>query len=103
MNMTSTDFIKFFEPIPEEKWCVGEFINTDGKCCALGLCGGRWREQTDESISLFNLFLAHGLYIERVNDGLYSKYNQPTPKQRILAALRDIDAKEREKHNQTKP
>lgn len=88
-------FIAKFEAIPEEKWCTDGFTNDAGQCCAAGHCG--LRNDSDwtpgmEAYALDQIF--DDLDVVSVNDGKDSRYPQPTPKQRILAALRDIQAKE---------
>ena len=83
-------FIAKFEAIPEEEWCEGEYVSSDGRKCALGHCGHSPFGLTFEREALINLFKKSGLYASDINDGKHSKYQQPTPKQRILAALRDI-------------
>lgn len=89
-------FIRKFEAIPEGEWHSGNYYNHDKtRFCALGHCGGRIRndgcaESTDESRSLGDLFIHCGLLVGFINDGRHGHYPQPTPKQRILAALADI-------------
>lgn len=108
-------FIDKFEAIPEEKWCIGIQVDEEGRRCALGhflpkeyintrvwlnapslngysTCGA----ETKEGRAMCILFPggAHG--IARINNGYNIVYQQPTPKQRILAALRDIQSNERE-------
>lgn len=96
-------FISKFEAIPEEKWCVDDFEDGEesGVHCALGHCGasfhsGSTREsyKLDEIIcSLRNPSYPLGYYYPApINDGTTKEYQQPTPKQRILAALYDIKA-----------
>jgi hypothetical protein len=105
---TAEYFIRKFEAIPEEKWCVR--CLTDGaSSCALGHCGAtrpisldvtracRW--DNDQANQLAKLFTAHRLNVELVNDGDDDCYPQPAPKARILAALTDILAREK-KENQ---
>jgi hypothetical protein len=93
-------FINKFEAIPEEKWCIGEFINQKDQCCALGHCGRRLdRLNGLEDSALVDLILIRistlrPLYgIVSINDGDDPNYPQATPKQRVLAALRDIKLK----------
>lgn len=81
-------FIKKFEAIPEEKWTTGAFEDECGCKCALGHCG--YTEsglESQEGIELTRL-LKHRA--AAINDGGQPKYDQPTPKQRILAALNDV-------------
>ena len=84
-------FIAKFEGIPESKWCEEELLNEDGRCCALGHCGGRIEEDGDIVYTEEIYALSHLIGdVPAVNDGLHDDYPQSTPKQRILAALRDI-------------
>lgn len=84
-------FIAKFEAIPEEKWC--KYCYTDGdRHCALGHCGvSPGSGAGDEAMALYTIFSP--LSVTAINDADYHPYTQPTPKQRILAALRDIKAK----------
>lgn len=92
-NYDVDDFLAKFEAIPEEKWCCLTHRNVDGRMDALGLCGFRDHGyRTPEGVSLIHLFDRHGLTVYSVNDGRNPDFHQPTPKQRILAALRDIKA-----------
>ena len=70
---------------------------------AIALCGGYGPERTCRLLHLFYegspLFAAdqseygkRDMVLWRINDGTYPSYQQPTPKARILAALRDLPA-----------
>jgi hypothetical protein len=89
MNYTVDYFIQKFSSIPRKLWCVGSFVEGD-RMCALGHCGMRVAHPTPESLAL-NRVIASPEYI---NDGEDPDYPQPTPRARILAALRDVKAKE---------
>lgn len=102
-------FLRKFKKIPEEKWCTFSFVNGKSRCVN-GHCGitNMLANLTEESIALQKTFsvlsITSGMKI--INDGLLSddyslkaayinngesdQYQQPTPKQRILAALQDI-------------
>jgi hypothetical protein len=86
-------FIAKFEAIDEGQWCEDGF-EENGKCCAMGHCG--WRDSSkapvyhDGSEGYALIGLMHR--VSCINDGLHAGYQQPTPKQRILAALRDLPA-----------
>lgn len=96
MNYDVDYFINKFEAIPEDKWCTGNYIDKAGNHCALGHCGERavLGGLTEEAKALSGLFTQIDDEPAGVNDGHSDAYNQPTPKQRILSALRDIKAKE---------
>lgn len=93
MNYDVNYFIKKFEAIPEDEWCVGHFINPDNQKqrCVIGHCGGSEKCTTIEEMSLSKL-LGRGETFD-INDDNNPNYHQPTPKQRILAALYDIKNK----------
>ena len=88
-------FIKKFEAIPDEKWVIGDFDGPNESHCAAGHCGmnrifgksGIWPR---EYKALFELFRPIGIAIPVINDEKTHRYQQETPKQRILAALYDI-------------
>jgi hypothetical protein len=88
-------FIQKFEAIPEEMWTTRGFVDGESKC-ALGHCGQTCATEpfTAEAGSLTDLFMNQIGSVARVNDGHISRYYQPTPKARILAALRDIQKKQ---------
>ncbi len=90
MTMDAQYFINKFTAITEDRWTIKTFSDRLGRCCAMGHCGG---PSTDEAEWLEYRFRQLGLTVFQVNDGSDPRYQQPTPKQRILAALRD--AKER--------
>lgn len=100
-------FIIKFEAIPEGKWGEVDLLKNN-KRCAYGLCGMiNYCLPTLEAKALgvifknlilsgFNTVLCDFVYVEgnviHINDGNTNEYRQPTPKQRILAALYDIKA-----------
>lgn len=98
MIYTKEYFIEKFEAIPEAYWCVGVFFDGD-KCCAAGHCGMGNGKVTAESESLCRLITNHlgkdtteyTSSISTVNDKGDSRFQQDTPKQRVLAALRSIE------------
>lgn len=90
MNYTKEYFIAKFEVIPEELWCTHVFTQGDGICCAYGHCGSTAAHPfTPERKGLYNLLRDVGM-VARINDGHHERFPQPTPKQRILAALRSL-------------
>ena len=93
MNYDVDYFITKFEAIPEELWMIEYFeeVQKDGRItrCALGHCGASDANYSEEAKTL-NLLLNY--LVAGINDGANDRYQQPTPKQRILAALRDVKA-----------
>lgn len=90
-------FIRKFEAIPEDNWWIGEYNDEDGnRFCAYGHCGLRSKSlnrQNKEADALYALFCSDvKSIVADINDGKDIRYLQPTPKQRILAALYDIKA-----------
>lgn len=97
-------FINKFESIPEERWIKHQLFDDNGNCCANGHCGvvsnvindryGKLHSSflhNPESRSLNTLFNTHlNMLAHEINDHGDKTYYQPTPKQRILAALYDI-------------
>lgn len=98
MKYTVDYFIKKFELIPEHKWIKWQHKDCFGNGCALGHCGlDNNNTITKESAALEFLFLKElEDSVARINDHLSPRYNQETPKQRILAALHDIKRKQSE-------
>ena len=89
IEYTKEYFIAKFSEIPEEKWCTRVMTSSDGRHCAYGHCGARVVcDDTPESRAFAELF--GKIENADVNDGKDPRYKQPTPKQRILAALRDL-------------
>ncbi len=92
--MNKEYFINKFEAIPEDQWCTGDFEDTEGRHCAAGHCGSVYGNVGAEATVLYNLISAlsieNPVNIVLVNDGADGRYMQPTPKQRVLAALRDL-------------
>lgn len=84
-------FIKKFEAIPEEN-IIANVYGTMERGCAMGLC----QRNGKEHLALYDLFnenIGHTDDVTSavtVNNGNHPCYQQPTPKQRILAALNDI-------------
>lgn len=90
-------FLKRFEAIHEDDWRNdGGFGNPGEPRCALGHCGVSETMDglTDKAMALDALFAAVKGGVATINDGDDSRYQQPTPKQRILAALRDVKARQ---------
>lgn len=98
-------FIKKFEAIPEDKWLDdGDYSNAYGtKFCAFGHCGRLTDQWNDEAAALQKIIKSAGLHVISLNDKGGGKYNQPTPKKRILAALYDIKKIHKEQVGKKKP
>lgn len=98
--MTRDYFIAKFEAIPDEKWTTGKYMDKDGRCCALGHCGvlqvddtadgPRYLLSKEGDCLQFLIEKLRLTTVHHVNDGVDPHYQQPTPKARILAALRDL-------------
>ena len=86
-------FIAKFEAIPDDQWCSGSGLGDNGERCALTHCSVAGA-QSVMGAALADLFpdTSDGglLTIAAINDGLYPRYKQATPKARVLAALRDL-------------
>lgn len=93
---TVEHFIQKFEAIPEDSWCVGQFKTNDGKHCALGHCAvyDGFISDSPEAIALCHIFMEKQGILDTtgINDGKDPRYQQNNPKERILAALRDVKA-----------
>lgn len=91
-------FIEKFEAIPEDEWCTQLYVNENNQCCALGHCGVTFEKGSVEGITLNTLSIkalnspntGNYMSIINVNDGEHPKYQQDTPKQRVLAFLKDL-------------
>lgn len=97
MTYDKAYFIAKFEAIPEEQWAEGDY-EVSNKRCALGHCGApTTTAEADALVRLFKPGFEGGKYsyysttpVPDINDGTNKHYPQPTPKQRILAALNDL-------------
>ncbi len=91
-------FIEKFSSIPDSLVAAVGYHGDDGKACALGHCGcyGQCLKELPEAYALAGLFESpvpsSGAFtkIAAINDGTDLRYQQPTTKARILAALRDL-------------
>jgi len=84
-------FIEKFEKIPESMWVTNGLGSPGGPRCALGHCLRDHEMVNDESAEFVGALLIGAVAI---NNGGDPRYQQPTPKQRILAALYDIKVKQ---------
>ncbi len=89
---TLLDYYKFFESIPEEKWCNYKLLNDKGQCCARGHLGTRLLAgriiESPEAIKFYELTNSSFMVVSLINDGKHYGFNQPTPKARILAFIK---------------
>lgn len=89
-------FINKFEAIPENKWCIEQRFDHAGRRCAHGHCSTLQAEDagraTKEESALIEIAKSNicDYGFANINNGYDKRYPQPTPKQRILAALYDI-------------
>lgn len=109
MKYTVDYFIDKFSKIPDSKFISGLQCDNKGNHCAYGWCATKFYysssgngHETEEGQALTKLFTIPELqYLDlageipegmpaRINNGDHPKYQQPTPKQRILAALNDV-------------
>jgi len=91
MKYDKNYFISKFEAIPEDRWITRDLADDAGRCCAFGHCGVRHVEpgpNDSEEADALAALLQHRTAL--INDGDTEEYQQPTPKQRILAALNDL-------------
>lgn len=90
-------FIKKFEAIPEENWCVGHIyrnVNGNEQKCALGHCltleNGHVVGYPEESLNLSRIVRKYKSDIVDINNGRDSRYTQDSPKKRVLAFFNEI-------------
>lgn len=93
MQYTLDYFIDKFSKIPDEKWITGDWWDGVG-CCAGGHCGARTSSTDVDEFNALGRFIydvyGYSTGVPDINDGKDTRYQQPTPKQRILAVLHDI-------------
>lgn len=81
------NIIAYLENTTEESWCTDVVKTNDGKNCLLGhlfdFGGNRVMDIFEECVATTYMFYS-------VNDGTHPKYKQESPKQRILAYIKDI-------------
>ena len=91
---------EFLASIPDERWQVGSYGTYGGRCCAVGHLGladrmphdgdpmGDMRRTVKEAaVGLL------GVALTAINDGRDPRFQQPTPKARVLAALDECISK----------
>jgi hypothetical protein len=102
MTYTVDYFIEKFKAIPKKEWCTQVFVNRKGQKCAFGHCGSTVDNASSlESDALENLIdtnlsiVSVVNTVSAINDGRDFRFQQKTPKLRILAALRWIKGREK--------
>lgn len=88
-------FIQYLQDTREDEWAVDVVRTKDGKNCLFGhLINWYYGEDYEGSISLvWDLFEEMWMttyVIYDINDGKNPKYPQPTPKQRVLAYMKNL-------------
>lgn len=103
--ITLKDFYAYFEAIPEEEWSTGSFTHRKGPwpapivaCCSMGHlgygrltfpCSSSHVPGSEEAVERLQVLVNNrwppGFSIIGVNDGTSFRFQQPTPRQRILA------------------
>lgn len=78
-------FVRFFEAVNESLWTTHRYADDQGRHCALGHLGCVSNALTGLGVLLRKLLPN----IAGINDGYYHQ-DLPTPKQRVLAALRAL-------------
>lgn len=96
------DLIDFLEKTSEDSWLMDKVRSKDGKKnCIMGHiyafgAGGYNKDGGTSTQDYFEEVWATTYMIYPVNDGKNPKYQQATPKQRVLAYLKDLrDGKEK--------
>jgi hypothetical protein len=86
---TLDDFIAFYESVPENKWCTGNYYEwqTDRRCAV-----GHILHMEGAEFALSDLIVGQRVSILGLNDGRNPRYQQPHPKLRVLAFLNDLKA-----------
>jgi hypothetical protein len=91
MKYDKAYFLAKFEAIPEQNWCSdGTYTDAPNRFCAFGHCGDGPNVTFSEESDALRLLMIPVGNVADINDGLYEKYQQPSAKQRILAALNDV-------------
>lgn len=95
--MDAKQVLEILTPIPTEQWCTDVYEDTQGRRCTIGHLRARISD-ADELHHFINvtqdwLFTKKGIdfcNIIVVNDQPNPIYSQCTPKERVLALLKDM-------------
>lgn len=74
-----------FEAIPDDKWCTHAMIDRQGRRCAMGHA----YSMAGAAAVIVRAVMSIDTLPSIVNDGKDYRYQQATPKARIIAALSD--------------
>lgn len=96
-------FIKYFKSIPEDKWCIGEFINDQGQKCAYGHLGlgvtQFYHNPTPRAKALMDICFEAGrssIAVATANNAYASELGD-TPKKRVIAFLQSLKKSRKKK------
>lgn len=96
VDKTIQEIIDYMESTPEESWCT-DVVRKENTNCFFGHLFSMGKDDREGNILWggFEESWATTYMIYPVNDGQNPKYQQPTPKQRVIAYLKDLrDGKE---------
>jgi hypothetical protein len=93
-DFTLRDIIAYMENTEESTWRVDTVRGKDGSNCFFGhlfnMGGGDSEKGGSRLWDYFEANYATTFMLYPVNDGQHPKYQQPTPKQRVIAYLKDL-------------
>lgn len=108
--LSTEELICFYDAIPEEQWCMGTVENNQGQRCVMGhYLAARWGcarpDPTDWSRDLWGEFYSildrpWALFkatLSHINENQCEINFGATPKQRVLAALKQVRKMEEKK------
>lgn len=89
------DFIPYLEQTAEDNWCVDFVRMKDNEAnCLFGhlsdFCGHGDYDDVMPDFDWFESVVSTTFAVYAVNDGRNTRYQQPTPKQRCIAYMRDL-------------
>ncbi len=89
---TLQEIIDYMETTKEESWCVDVVRTKDQKNCFFGHLVNMESDPREGQFlwDIFEECIATTYMIFPVNDGENKDYQQPTPKQRVIAYLKDL-------------
>lgn len=91
-KLTIEAVIEYMEATTEESWCTKVVRTEQGGNCFFGHLFAMGKDQ-EESNLLWDWFencYSTTYMIYPINDGEHSGYQQPTPKQRVIAYLKNL-------------